>query len=349
MTLTSEGDLTVSVVVPTYNRRDRLARLLRTLDTMSSADQRFEVVVVVDGATDGTEELLRTLRLGFRLVVISQPNRGPAAARNRAIDAASGEVLLFLDDDVIPTSGLIERHLELHRQDRRLVVIGRMVEAPELRMAPWLRWEAAALHKQYEAMASGAWAPSPRQFYTANASVRREHVLAVGGFDERLRRTEDVELAWRLADHGLSFRFADTAIVVHEPDRTLRDWMHMMYQYGRHDVLMARACGRPQMVELAYREWGYRNRLSRLALRACVGRSWPRCAVVTAMALALRYDGPGAASRLQRVACSVIANIQYWQGIADESGLGTRVWQGGDALATGPAQSLVVTRSSARP
>src|SRR5947209_498379 len=111
-------DPTVSVIVPTYNRRTRLGRLLAALDRQHRSGVRFEVVIAVDGATDGTAEMLAGLRPSFPLEVIKLAQGGPAAARNAAIAAATGEVLLFLDDDVVPQDGLFERHLAVHRRDR---------------------------------------------------------------------------------------------------------------------------------------------------------------------------------------------------------------------------------------
>src|SRR5688500_11728817 len=109
-----EHPLSVSVIVPTFNRKDRLARMLRALDTVIPSVVSLEAVVVVDGATDGTEELLAGLQTSYPLRVLTQKTAGPGAARNRAIGAATGDVLIFLDDDVIPTEGLISHYLELH-------------------------------------------------------------------------------------------------------------------------------------------------------------------------------------------------------------------------------------------
>ncbi|MER3420153.1 MAG: glycosyl transferase family 2, partial [Chloroflexota bacterium] len=80
----------MSVVIPTFNRRARLERLLRALEDEHAAGPRFDVVVVVDGATDGTEAMLAALRPRYPLYVLRQPNRGPAAARNRGVTAAAG-------------------------------------------------------------------------------------------------------------------------------------------------------------------------------------------------------------------------------------------------------------------
>ncbi|MBI2761108.1 MAG: glycosyltransferase family 2 protein [Chloroflexi bacterium] len=330
MVSANAADPRVSVIVPTYNRRERLARLLAGLDRAHEAGARFETVVVVDGAVDGTADLLAATRTAYPLLVHTQPNAGPAAARNRALAAASGDVVLFLDDDVVPSEDLIERHLSVHRSDTSAVVIGAMVAPPGCRMPPWLSWEAAMLQKQYAAMIAGHFAPTPRQFYTANASVRRDHALSAGGFDESFRRAEDVEFAYRLADRGLRFYFEPRAIVVHEPDRTLRQWLKVAYEYGRYDVALERDHGRGH-IRIAHRERAGRHFLNRLLPRCCAGHRLRMGVAVAIAGSGLRYAMPGPFGRLQHAMCSALANIEYWHGVARGSGLGARVWQDADA------------------
>jgi glycosyltransferase involved in cell wall biosynthesis len=320
-------DLSVSVIVPTYNRCRRLERMLRALEREYQAGTRFEVVVVVDGATDGTEEMLASLSTSYPLRVLTQANSGPAAARNRAVGAAGGDVLMFLDDDVIPVEGMIERHLEVHRRDDYAVVTGPMAEPPGMKMPSWLRWEAVILGKQYAAMTNGLYRPGAPQFFTANASARRKRVLAAGGFDEHFKRAEDVELAYRMADQGARFYFEPEAAVLHEPDRTFPSWMKVFYEYGRHDVLMARLCGRTFILERAYGQWHSRHPLNKLAMRLCVGYPWRVRLLIAGFTPVLKYRGPGLSDRVQMAMCSAVSNVQYWQGLADATGLGPRVWQ----------------------
>src|SRR5256885_6588786 len=105
MAMSSGGEPSVSVIIPSYNRRERLRRLLSELERHRERGSSFEAVVAVDGSTDGTVDMLSALRSGFPLRVVTQPQRGPAAARNAALAAARGDVLLFLDDDVTPRPG----------------------------------------------------------------------------------------------------------------------------------------------------------------------------------------------------------------------------------------------------
>lgn len=319
------AELSASVIVPTFNRRRLLQRLLACLDEACVAGARFEVVVAVDGSTDGTGEMLESLPTRYPLRIVPGENRGPAAARNRAMTAATGEVLIFLDDDVQPVDGLIERHLAIHRRDPRAAVIGPMLASSNARMPPWLCWEAATIHRQYEMFESGFFGPTALHFYTGNASVRREDALGAGGFDERFQRAEDVEFAYRLASRGIHFFFAPEAKVVHEPDRTLAGWLRMAYQYGRHAVLLERK-GHPYARVVAYQERHFRHPLNRLPPRWCVGHPRRVRSIVAACSALLNYRGPRQ-QVVHRGACSVMYNVQYWQGFADEMGSGAGWWR----------------------
>src|ERR1700737_5151290 len=124
------GGLTTSIVVPPFNRSSRLERLLLRLDELYAGGDRFETVVSVDGSTDGTAEMLANLRVRSPLRVVLGDNAGPCAARNRGMNAASGEIIIFLDDDVTPMDGLIERHLAIHRRAPRAAGIGPILPPP---------------------------------------------------------------------------------------------------------------------------------------------------------------------------------------------------------------------------
>jgi glycosyltransferase involved in cell wall biosynthesis len=311
-----------SVVMPTYQRRESLRRTLATLARVDYPADRMEVVLVSDGSTDGSVEMARAVDVPIPITVLEQPNQGPAAARNLALAHARGPFVLFLDDDVLAAPGLVAEHARAHLEapEAQRVVIGTLLP-PDTWRSPWVRWELDTVVKQYRAMEEGRYAPTPRQFYTGNASVRLEHVLAEGGFDTGFKRAEDVELAMRLERRGLTFVFRSSASAVHMADRSLRSWVRAARQYGRNDVVLGLRRGRPDMLEAIAREFWERNALTRVFVRAglrargvvpALGRPAAAAAWV-----ALRLGRP----RLSHAICSALFNLAYWRGVGD--GLGT--------------------------
>lgn len=114
----------ISVVIATYNRQALLAQTLPTVLGQDLPPEQFEVIIVVDGSSDGTAAYLRTLKSACALTIIEQENRGAAAARKVAIGAARGDLILLLDDDILCPPHLLARHIEAHQANQHCVVLG---------------------------------------------------------------------------------------------------------------------------------------------------------------------------------------------------------------------------------
>jgi glycosyltransferase involved in cell wall biosynthesis len=321
-------ELVVSIVTPTHQRRESLRRTLRALADQDYPAGRFEVIVVADGCTDGTIALLERLECAapFRLRWIVQAQAGPAAARNAAIAAAAGDIIAFLDDDVVPVAGWLSAHMAIHGQEERAVVIGPLSPGSRKRPA-WVRWEDDSLQQQYRAMLAGVYRPTPRQFYTGNSSVARRWILQAGGFDGRLRRAEDVELAFRLQDHGLHFYYEPRADGLHHSYRTYRSWQAIPRQYGHADVYMGREQGRGALLRSIGREFHRRRQSTRRLAQLCLGRPILYQLIISILGgvarVADRLDlyAPSAA------ACSGVWNLAYWQGLAEALGGRAAFWR----------------------
>jgi GT2 family glycosyltransferase len=206
---------TVSVVIPTYRKKELLASTLSALGAQTYPCNLVEVVVIDDCSADGTSEFLRGLAPPFSLVALEHDrNRGRAAARNTAIRAAGGELVIFLDDDMRADPRLIEKHVRCHESNPHSAVIGNALTAPELGASNVFRYlDSRGVHK----LRTGALVP-PRYFLTNNASVPRTSLLEAGLFDEAFRSYgfEDTELAFRLERiAGLAFRYCADAVAHH--------------------------------------------------------------------------------------------------------------------------------------
>jgi glycosyltransferase involved in cell wall biosynthesis len=308
-----------SVVVPTYNRLGRLRHVITALEQQAYPADAYEVIVVSDGSTDGTDAYLEALRSTMRLQWFPQANQGPAAARNAGIRKAVGEFIVFIDDDVVPEPQLLGEHARSHQEaGRDVVVLGPLLTPEGFEMAPWVRWEQEMLMKQYRALLRGDWSASARQFYTGNASLRRSHILAAGGFDEGFRRAEDVELAYRLASNGLEFVFNIQAAGMHFAERSFRAWLDAAYTYGRNDVIFARDRNQKWLLSAIRQEFLERHFLIRSLVRACSGRSRPTRIASSALKLAADAATLLRASVIERKAYSGLFNLQYYNGFFNE-------------------------------
>ena len=308
----------VTIVLPTFNRRERLVRVLTALATQQG-DVEFEVVVVSDGSTDGTNDYLTSPEPPMPIVAVLQDNAGPAAARNAGWRAARGALVLFLDDDVVPEPNLVLAHVGAHEHlGETAVVIGPMLTPPDVTLSPWVAWEQAMLDKQYELLRGQASA-SYRNFYTGNASLRRAQLSAVGGFDTSFRRAEDIELAYRLATRGATFAYRDQARGLHYAERSFESWQRTAYDYGRNDVAFVRAGQSDVLPQIAVNFAG-RHWLQRVTVRAVVPRK--RCAAATRLLLRLVIDVTERLrlASLLRQALSGLYGLLYHEGVLDELG-----------------------------
>jgi len=211
----------LTVVIPTYNRREVLRRTLNGYLAQSSPHLVSELLIVDDGSTDDTESVVSEFwRVApFPIRYLHQPNRGPAAARNLGLTEAATQLVLYTDDDVIPHPELVLQHVRWHRQDPApsVAVLGFVTWAPEVHATPFMRWygEGGSLfgYRQFRHRREIDY----RSFYTCNLSVKREFLQAFGKFDERFKIAayEDIELGFRLSKTGLRLLYNPQAIGYH--------------------------------------------------------------------------------------------------------------------------------------
>lgn len=311
----------ISIVIPTYNRLQQLKRVLDGLEKQTYPRAEFEVIVVSDGSSDGTDSYLQSLKPSYNLRPLFQKNQGAAAARNHGVSRAEGEYVLFLDDDVYPLPALIEEHLRYHEICGRFaVVIGPMLAPPGFGMSPWVHWEATLLAEQYRAMTCGQLVPTARQFYTGNTSIARHHLLESGGFDPSFYRAEDVELAFRLAKTGLKFYFNPLAAGHHYAERSFASWLSIPYAYGRNDVIFSWKRGQSWLLPVVLREYHQRHFLTRSLVSICLLRPQLSRAAVTTFRVAAQLANTLHLNPISSKLCSGMFNLRYYEGLAAELG-----------------------------
>jgi peptidoglycan/xylan/chitin deacetylase (PgdA/CDA1 family) len=201
----------IVVVIPTYNAAERVRTCIEGLSAQTLDPSAFAVLVVVDGSSDGTEQMLAGLHTPFRLRVVRQENQGPGAARNHGATLARAPYVLFLDDDVAPGRDLVAEHLGSQRRLGGAQVIGRLETGLPPRAGRFLRSRAADRAEHYAALRAGR-APTWKDVYSGNLSVPTEPFLAAGGFATETTSEQDVELGYRLAVAGIPIVYVDAAI-----------------------------------------------------------------------------------------------------------------------------------------
>jgi len=215
------GDGSISVVVPTYQRRARVLALLDALGRQTRPAASFEVVVSVDGSTDGTLEALRSLATGFALRTLWSRRRGRAGALNAGIEVSSGELTLLLDDDMVPGPELLAAHWRAHEGRPRIGVMGAVPIDIDAAAPPDVRYIAAKFNGHLANLARPERTLELTDFYSGHFSIPRDVLVEIGGFDEEFRMygNEDLELSFRLARAGVALVYEPSAVARQHNDK----------------------------------------------------------------------------------------------------------------------------------
>ena len=228
--------LTISIVIPSHNRSTSLKRLLNKLGEQSFPAQMMHVIVVADGCKDDTLKMLDNYQSSFSLEYIELPGEGAAVARNKGAALAKGELVLFLDDDIDPSVGLVEAHVEAH-QNEYTVVIGYLPLATppkagffKLELRSW--WE-----QKFQQMRKPGYRYNYEDLLSGNVSLALQLFKQVQGFDTRLNCREDYELGIRLIKSNAEFVFSPEAWGFHCDEATnLERSLKRKRQEGKADV-----------------------------------------------------------------------------------------------------------------
>lgn len=235
--------LEFSVVIPTHNRSEVLFEVLKALEVQAGAPE-FEVVVVDDGSSDGTAEMMERLATPLALKYVRQDNRGPAAARNRGVLEARAPRVAFLGDDTVPEPGWLAAHREAHRRlgDRGTqAVIGYTRWHRRLRQTAFLRYiNEHGLQFGYSLIHDPNNVPF-NFLYTSNLSLAKQMLLDEP-FDLRFPHAawEDIEASYRMFHRGLKLAYASDAVVEHDHPTDLKRFADRQEKAGYSAVVFYR-------------------------------------------------------------------------------------------------------------
>jgi glycosyltransferase involved in cell wall biosynthesis len=238
----------VSIIIPTHNRYKSLEKLLDHIAKQSYPLNLVEVVVVADGCKDQTIDMLKLYKAPFDLRYVEQNGKGAAVARNTGAAAATGDIFLFLDDDIEPSVDLVKAHLNAHNKQDRVVIGYLPFILPEnagfYHIKLWAWWE-----DKFQRMLNPGYRYNFEDLLSGNFSLQASLFNKVKGFDSTLRCREDYELGVRLLKAGANFIFSKEAWgyhrdVVTDLNRSLqRKWQEGIadVQFGRyHSDLIVR-------------------------------------------------------------------------------------------------------------
>ena len=218
----------ISVVVCSFNGASTIRDTLNCLRMLDYPD--FEVIVVDDGSTDSTPQIISE----YRVRLISTENRGLSQARNAGIQAATGEMVAFIDDDAYPDIHWL-KFLASCIIDGNYVGVG----GPNL-PPPNDGWKA-------DAVANAPGNPTAvlltdrvaEHIPGCNMMFRRDALDKIGGFDPVFRVAgDDVDLCWRLREAGATIGFSPAAVVWHHRRNSIRKSWKQQVGYGRAESLL---------------------------------------------------------------------------------------------------------------
>ena len=222
---------TVSIVVCTYNGQGTLAGCLESL--LRQSHRALEVLVVDDGSTQDLAALVSSFPC---VSYLRQEHAGLSVARNRGLAATHGEIIAYTDDDCIADEDWLARLL-LGFDDPCWVACG----GPNVPPSP------RGLVEAVVAAAPGAPAHVMLDDWEAehlpgcNLAIRRESLMAIGGFREQYRTAgDDVDVCWRLREAGGQLRFVPGAMVWHHRRRTVGAYLRQQRGYGMAEALLRR-------------------------------------------------------------------------------------------------------------
>jgi glycosyltransferase involved in cell wall biosynthesis len=220
----------VSVVIPVLNGANTIANTLWALVRQARGPAKTEIIVVDNGSTDNTREVVRQ----FDVRLLNETTRGPSAARNRGLHAASGDVILYTDADTLPTRSWLAELIDAFHDPGTVIAGGRVLGYPpktaaERFMATYGIWEPE----------NNIFRPTFPFVPSLNLAVRRDAALKIGGWDEDMFTGEDVDFSYRILEQFAgAIAYREHAILFHQHRQTADELRKQAWTYGEGGAQM---------------------------------------------------------------------------------------------------------------
>jgi glycosyltransferase involved in cell wall biosynthesis len=227
----NQNQPTFSIIIPTYNRPEKLASLLRALILLDYPRDRFEVIIVDDDSDTTPEEAIAAFKNDLNIVLLTTAHGGPARARQTGIDTAGGKFLAFTDDDCAPAFDWLSTLDAVFTELPDAAVGGQTINAlGDNRYSSASQLLITYLYTYFNKDPNQA-----RYFATNNLAFPSQHFRAIGGLDLTwsISGGEDRDLCERWLRHGNRMVYAPKVVIYHAHDLTFRTFLHQHFNYGR--------------------------------------------------------------------------------------------------------------------
>ncbi|MEL4894380.1 glycosyltransferase family 2 protein [Crocosphaera sp. Alani8] len=226
----SQSSLTFSIVIPTYNRPERLKTCLDSLRDLNYPQDRFEVIIVDDGSKNPLDTIVNSYSDRLNLTLIRQANAGPAAARNRGAEAAKAEYLAFTDDDCTLAPNWLSALENGFSEAPNALVGGKTINS--LLDNPYSTASQLLIDYIYDYYNNDSHQAT--FFASNNFALSRDLFQKVGQFDVTfpLAAGEDREFCDRWLFSGYSLHYVPNAIIYHSHHLSLAKFWRQHFNYG---------------------------------------------------------------------------------------------------------------------
>lgn len=224
-----------SIIIPSFNRKQEISELLYSLNSQTLSNEHFEIIVVDDGSTDGTEDWIENFQDQnvIPLKLIKQDHQGPGAARNTGMDEAEGDVFVFIDSDCIAPSNWLQTIKNTFDQDPVIEAFGGRDDAHKS-FSPLLK---AINYSMTSFLTTGGMRGGKKKrlakFYprSFNMGLRKELYKKIGGFGG-LRHGQDIEFSNRIITSGAKVAYIHDAVVFHKRRTSLSKFFKQVFNWG---------------------------------------------------------------------------------------------------------------------
>lgn len=196
----------VSIIIPSYNNKNFLKTTLQSLKVLNYPKNFFEVLVAIDGSNDGTKETIKNWIFPFNFKYFYfEKNIGKSTILNKAVGYSKGEIIIFLDSDMIVSQNLVNAHIRCVK--KKQISIGLSEISSSIKETPFIKYLKKGEKYLHRIKLLQKENLSFQYCLGGNFAISKEDLLSIGLFDEQLIRFEDIELGYRLVNAGFCLKY----------------------------------------------------------------------------------------------------------------------------------------------